>query len=257
MDAVPAVESDAPPRLPASFRPLASQGERVEVHGRTMLDRRVGPGPWRPRNTVQQAVSTSMLQMSKKLESSFKKLSAQNSDISETVKGKKRTFSKAQAKSSADDSPQAAGPSPRKELNTVETDPSPLKVTQLRDTDDDMDYNDGEYDDIQDPDDLWQGPLEKRQKMFPFDSSSSRVYDYTVLDALGEPMFDPTLIHHPNSTEWFPSDHVAEYDKRGRTRREKCVGVAGLLKIKDSNEERGRKAQSNEIISYKNKYEHS
>ncbi|KAJ1181781.1 hypothetical protein NDU88_006980 [Pleurodeles waltl] len=161
-------------------------------------------------DTVQQAVSTSMLQMSKKLESSLKKLSAQNSDVSETVRGKKRSFTKAQAKSSADDSPQVAGPSPRKELNTVETDPSPLEITQLRDTDDDMDYNGGDFDDIQDPDDLWQGPSEKRQKNSPFDSSSSRVYDFTVLDALGEPMFDPTLIHHPNSTEWFPSDHVAE-----------------------------------------------
>ncbi|XP_069078446.1 uncharacterized protein [Pleurodeles waltl] len=32
-----------------------------------------------------------------------------------------------------------------------------------------------------------------------------------LLDSDGNPMFDPGLIHHPNSTEWLPSDHVASY----------------------------------------------
>ncbi|KAJ1176494.1 hypothetical protein NDU88_001772 [Pleurodeles waltl] len=112
----------------------------------------------------------------------------------------------------ADESPQVAGPSPRKEINMVEKGPSPLNITQLRDTDDDMEFDDGENDDTPGFDDPWQGPLEKRQKNYLSDfNPSSLINDFTVLDALGEPMFDPTLIHHPNSTEWFPSEHVAEY----------------------------------------------
>ncbi|KAJ1213807.1 hypothetical protein NDU88_001438 [Pleurodeles waltl] len=104
-----------------------------------------------------------------------------------------------------------AGPSPRKESKTVEKGSSPLNIVQLRDTDDDMDYDDGDDDDLQGSDDLWRGPLEKRLKVSLSDANPSQVNDFTILDALGEPMFDPTLIHHPNSTEWFPSDHVAEY----------------------------------------------
>ncbi|KAJ1124324.1 hypothetical protein NDU88_002785 [Pleurodeles waltl] len=149
--------------------------------------------------------------MSKKLELSFKKMSSQSSSVSEPVRGKKRIFSKVQVKSGADESPQIAGPSPRKESKTVEKGPSPLNIIQLRDTDDDMEYDNGDNDDLQGPDDLWQGPLEKRLKVSLSDANPSQVNDFTVLDALGEPMFDPTLIHHPNSTEWFPSDHVAEY----------------------------------------------
>ncbi|KAJ1163213.1 hypothetical protein NDU88_003676 [Pleurodeles waltl] len=32
-----------------------------------------------------------------------------------------------------------------------------------------------------------------------------------ISDAEGVPMFNPKYIHHPNSTKWFPADHVGDY----------------------------------------------
>ncbi|KAJ1084580.1 hypothetical protein NDU88_004726 [Pleurodeles waltl] len=54
------------------------------------------------------------------------------------------------------------------------------------------------------------GPLEKRCKVSPSVSSPHLVSD-DLVDHDGEPMYDPTSIHHPNSSEWFPSDHVSDY----------------------------------------------
>ncbi|KAM8930673.1 uncharacterized protein RCH25_006588 [Pelodytes ibericus] len=32
-----------------------------------------------------------------------------------------------------------------------------------------------------------------------------------LIDLQGEPLFDPTNLHHPRSAEWFPTDHIAQY----------------------------------------------
>ncbi|KAJ1105776.1 hypothetical protein NDU88_003181 [Pleurodeles waltl] len=79
---------------------------------------------------------------------------------------------------------------PRKEVNTVEKGPFHLNITQLTDTDDDMEFDDMDDDDTQDFDDLWQGPLEKRSKISLSDSDlSANNNNFTILDGLGEPTF--------------------------------------------------------------------
>ncbi|KAJ1192906.1 hypothetical protein NDU88_002212 [Pleurodeles waltl] len=78
------------------------------------------------------------------------------------------------------------------------------------------------------PDDFFppSSPPSKRPKLSLSDSSPN------VVDSEGVPMFDPSLIHHPNSTEWLSLDHVGDYiasrlrlplDKQTRTKlRSEC-----------------------------------
>ncbi|XP_044140287.1 uncharacterized protein LOC122930766 [Bufo gargarizans] len=43
------------------------------------------------------------------------------------------------------------------------------------------------------------------------DVSSVTVPASSLIDPLGEPMFDPDVLHHPRSAEWLPADHVGKY----------------------------------------------
>ncbi|KAJ1084636.1 hypothetical protein NDU88_004782 [Pleurodeles waltl] len=65
--------------------------------------------------------------------------------------------------------------------------------------------------DKDDPDKMiWSGPVEKKRKtsLNILGESSKTKPKSTLLDFAGQPMFDPSLIRHPNSTEWTPCDHV-------------------------------------------------
>ncbi|XP_044128657.1 uncharacterized protein LOC122934563 [Bufo gargarizans] len=43
------------------------------------------------------------------------------------------------------------------------------------------------------------------------EGSSIAVPASSLIDPLGEPMFDPDALHHPRSAEWLPADHVGKY----------------------------------------------
>ncbi|KAJ1108925.1 hypothetical protein NDU88_006295 [Pleurodeles waltl] len=73
-----------------------------------------------------------------------------------------------------------------------------------------VDIDDEDMDDLShsdNPDDIFPPslPPSKRPKLSLSDSSPN------IVDSEGVPMFDPSLIHHPNSTESLPSDHVGDY----------------------------------------------
>ncbi|KAJ1126015.1 hypothetical protein NDU88_004428 [Pleurodeles waltl] len=61
---------------------------------------------------------------------------------------------------------------------------------------------------------IWSGPVETRRKTsldVLGESSKSNDNNDSLLDFAGQPMFDPTLIRHPKSTEWTLCEHVAAY----------------------------------------------
>ncbi|KAJ1186531.1 hypothetical protein NDU88_003312 [Pleurodeles waltl] len=104
----------------------------------------------------------------------------------------------------------SAGPSAR-EVTKSGPPTSPVQVSHLRDTDDDDD--DSSHDDDMDgsADPFLCGPLEKRRKISPGDGGAVHPVSHVLVDHAGEPLFDPSFMVHPNSKEWYPSDHVADY----------------------------------------------
>ncbi|XP_078504344.1 uncharacterized protein LOC144762915 [Lissotriton helveticus] len=80
--------------------------------------------------------------------------------------------------------------------------PKKLVIDSIPDTDDDDDAM-GDTDDLADLF-LIDPPSPKKARLDAFASQP-------VLDSEGNPMFDPSSIRHPNSTEWFPIPHVGEY----------------------------------------------
>ncbi|XP_069100854.1 uncharacterized protein [Pleurodeles waltl] len=115
-----------------------------------------------------------------------------------------------------------------------------IVIEDIKDTDDDADSNVSSSD-IKDDNysNFWIGPLPKKSKL----TSSSQSHA-PLLDSDGNLMFDPGLIHHPNSTEWVPSNHVAKYilaklrlplDKQVRSRlRAECPRPSLPLHITDT-----------------------
>ncbi|KAJ1145127.1 hypothetical protein NDU88_011419 [Pleurodeles waltl] len=82
-----------------------------------------------------------------------------------------------------------------------------IVIEDIRDTDDDGDDIDSNTDNEDtNTSDFWIGPPPKKTIPASADQAHS-----PLLDSDGNPMFDPGLIHHPNSTEWLPSEHVANY----------------------------------------------
>ncbi|KAJ1165844.1 hypothetical protein NDU88_006261 [Pleurodeles waltl] len=104
----------------------------------------------------------------------------------------------------------SSGPSTR-EVYKSGPPPSPLYVSQLRDTDDDdnVSSHDGDMDGSGDP--FTYGPLEKRRRISPSDGGDVDPVSHDLVDQAGEPLFDPSFMVHPNSKEWYPSEHVADY----------------------------------------------
>ncbi|XP_078503618.1 uncharacterized protein LOC144762330 [Lissotriton helveticus] len=80
--------------------------------------------------------------------------------------------------------------------------PKKLVIDTIPDTDDDDDM--GDTDDLTDFFQLVDPLSPKKARLDAFASQP-------VLDTEGNPMFDPSTIRHPNSTEWFPTPHVGEY----------------------------------------------
>ncbi|KAJ1127041.1 hypothetical protein NDU88_005447 [Pleurodeles waltl] len=80
----------------------------------------------------------------------------------------------------------------------------PIKITKILDTDDEGNSPGSDADSSKEDigELLFLPPLKKAKH-----SSGSTV----ILDAEGVPMFDPGDIQHPNSTEWLPAEHVADY----------------------------------------------
>ncbi|XP_078506433.1 uncharacterized protein LOC144764978 [Lissotriton helveticus] len=95
---------------------------------------------------------------------------------------------------------QTVGKSKSKSKN-VEV-PKKLVIDSIPDTDDDDDM--GDTDDLADLFQINDPPSPKKARL---DALASQ----PVLDSEGNPMFDPTTIRHPNSTEWFPIPHVGDY----------------------------------------------
>ncbi|XP_078510340.1 uncharacterized protein LOC144770021 [Lissotriton helveticus] len=81
--------------------------------------------------------------------------------------------------------------------------PKKLVIDTIPDTDDDDDDM-GDTDDSTGLLHLLDSPSPKKARLDAFASEP-------VLDSEGQPMFDPSSIRHPNSTEWFPTPHVGEY----------------------------------------------
>ncbi|KAJ1136935.1 hypothetical protein NDU88_003349 [Pleurodeles waltl] len=104
----------------------------------------------------------------------------------------------------------SSGPSTR-EVYKSGPPPSPLYISQLRDTDDDdnVSSHDGDVDGSEDP--VSYGPLEKRRRISPPDGGDVHLVSHDLVDHAGEALFDPSFMVHPNSMEWYPSEHVADY----------------------------------------------
>ncbi|KAJ1084625.1 hypothetical protein NDU88_004771 [Pleurodeles waltl] len=104
----------------------------------------------------------------------------------------------------------SSGPSTR-EVYKSGPPPSPLYISQLRDTDDDdnVSSHEGDVDGSEDP--VSYGPLEKRRRISPPDGGDVHLVSHDLVDHAGEPLFDPSFMVHPNSKEWYPSEHVADY----------------------------------------------
>ncbi|XP_078533864.1 uncharacterized protein LOC144820087 [Lissotriton helveticus] len=79
--------------------------------------------------------------------------------------------------------------------------PKKLVIDLIPDTDDD---DMGDTDDLTDLFQLVDPPSPKKARLDAFASQP-------VLDTEGNPMFDPSSIRHPNSTEWFPAPHLGDY----------------------------------------------
>ncbi|KAJ1163698.1 hypothetical protein NDU88_004152 [Pleurodeles waltl] len=105
----------------------------------------------------------------------------------------------------------SAGPSTQEVLKSGPS-LSPVHITQLRDTDDDDDDSPSHTDDMDGSSDPFSyGPLEKRRKISPNDGGDVHPVSHILVDHAGKPLFDPSLMVNPNSKEWYPSDHVADY----------------------------------------------
>ncbi|KAJ1179077.1 hypothetical protein NDU88_004313, partial [Pleurodeles waltl] len=96
----------------------------------------------------------------------------------------------------------SAGPSTR-EVSKSGSNFSPIRIIQLRDTDEDDDDDDdspSHTDDMDGSVDPYSfGPLEKRRKISPNDGGDVHPVSHILVDHSGEPMFDPSLMVHPNS----------------------------------------------------------
>ncbi|KAJ1174100.1 hypothetical protein NDU88_005923 [Pleurodeles waltl] len=156
------------------------------------------------KDSVQQAVAVSMSDITKNLEASFSKIMSTSKVPSN--KGKKCAATLPVASKGV-----SAGPSTREVLKSGPS-LSPIQITQLRDTDDDDDDSPSHTDDMDGSSDPFScGPLEKRRKISPSDGGDVHPVSHILVDHAGEPLFDPSLMVHPNSKEWYPSDHVADY----------------------------------------------
>ncbi|KAJ1180246.1 hypothetical protein NDU88_005468 [Pleurodeles waltl] len=144
-----------------------------------------------------------MLDVSKNLEASISKM-LHAPKVNPLLRGKKCvSYSKDSSKGVS----HKFGP-PTREAKSSGLPSSPLNILHLRDTDSDGD--DDVLQDTVDDDDYFDGLPEKRRKISPHEYSPHLVPE-DLVDPVGEPLFDPTSIHHPNSSEWFPSDHVSDY----------------------------------------------
>ncbi|XP_069059232.1 uncharacterized protein [Pleurodeles waltl] len=83
-----------------------------------------------------------------------------------------------------------------------------IVIDNIKDTDDDVDDIESDIDmnNISNSD-FCIGPPSKKVKPVTSNQRSTP----PLLYAEGNPMFDPKLIFYPNSTEWLPSDHIADY----------------------------------------------
>ncbi|KAJ1160574.1 hypothetical protein NDU88_001070 [Pleurodeles waltl] len=144
-----------------------------------------------------------MSDITKNLEASFSKI--MSSSKLPVNKGKKRAATLPVPSKGV-----SSGPSIR-EVTKSGPPSSPVHVSQLRDTDDDDD--DSSHDDDMDgsADPFLCGPLEKRRKISQSDGGAVHPVSHVLVDHAGEPLFDPSFMVHPNSKEWYPSDHVADY----------------------------------------------
>ncbi|XP_078533441.1 uncharacterized protein LOC144819416 [Lissotriton helveticus] len=158
------------------------------------------------KDCVQKAISGFMLDISKNLEASLSKIFA-------FFKGSSFKSKKCLAPSESSRGISIKVGHPTREVSKSGPSSSPIVISHLRDTDDDDDV--GMVDDsviLDGSNNLSiHGPSEKRCKTFPDDGGEFHPESNDLVDFLGDPMFNPSLIHHPNSTEWFPSDRVAEY----------------------------------------------
>ncbi|KAJ1090478.1 hypothetical protein NDU88_003610 [Pleurodeles waltl] len=155
-------------------------------------------------DSVQKAVSVSMLDVSKNLEASLSKIILASHLPS--TKGKKRAGSLPGPSKGV-----SAGPSTR-EVSKSGPPHSPLHITHVRDTDDDDDDSPSHTDDMDGSSDpYYYRPPEKRRRISPSDGGDVHPVSQILVDHSGEPLFDPSLMVHPNSKEWYPADHVADY----------------------------------------------
>ncbi|KAJ1094286.1 hypothetical protein NDU88_007364 [Pleurodeles waltl] len=79
--------------------------------------------------------------------------------------------------------------------------------SDILDTDDDGPDSVSDADKSDDDVDTMFSPSPKKAKLSAQEAGKPLV----ISDAEGVPMFNPNDIHHPNSTEWFPADHVGDY----------------------------------------------
>ncbi|KAJ1151854.1 hypothetical protein NDU88_004633 [Pleurodeles waltl] len=85
--------------------------------------------------------------------------------------------------------------------------PKQIVISHISDTDEDV----GDADEADDASDIWGSQSQASPAKKPKLNVSDPFFAKTVLDADGNPMFYPSLLHHPNSTEWSPSSHVDKY----------------------------------------------
>ncbi|KAJ1187887.1 hypothetical protein NDU88_004653 [Pleurodeles waltl] len=82
---------------------------------------------------------------------------------------------------------------------------APFVISSILDTDDDNKDSVSETN-ISEDDVSVYSPPPKKAKM-----AQEANQPPVISDAEGVPMFNPSDIHHPNSTEWFPADNVGDY----------------------------------------------
>ncbi|KAJ1166506.1 hypothetical protein NDU88_006906 [Pleurodeles waltl] len=85
--------------------------------------------------------------------------------------------------------------------------PKQIVISHISDTDDDI----GDADEADDVSDIWSSQSQASPAKKPKLDVSDLFFAKAVLDADGNPMFDLSLLHHPNSTEWSTSSHVGKY----------------------------------------------
>ncbi|XP_069055841.1 uncharacterized protein [Pleurodeles waltl] len=171
------------------------------------------------RSSVHQAVSSSLQKLSKNLENNLSNLiskSAQTAGECSTRPPAKPDMGTHMESESFSRMPEDAVPhkAPAKEYNNMapksslkrkskERNVLPVISPVIQDTDEDMpDVDSDSYLSDKDDDESFSIPPKK-----PKITSATP----SLFDSEGFPMFDPSQIHHPNSTEWFPADHVGRY----------------------------------------------